>query len=292
MSTNGTFSGLPPSVKRAEGTTPVIRIRPARGWISSDLHEAWLYRDLLYFLCIRSIKVRYKQTVLGAGWAVGQPLVTMVILSLVFGRLVGMPSDGISYPLFAYAGLWPWQLLAQSLVESGNSIVSNEHLIKKVYFPRLLIPLSTVLTSLVDFAVAGLLLAGMMAYGGIAPTARLFALPLLVVLVVTLVLGVGLWLSALNVRYRDVRHAIPLLTQCWLLATPIAYPASLLSDKWRPLLFLNPMAGVVEGFRSALFGTGSLLTAGIGLSAAVAAGLLVSGVTYFRRMERTFADVL
>jgi lipopolysaccharide transport system permease protein len=256
------------------------------------LHEAWEYRELLYFLCWRTIKVRYKQTILGGAWAILQPLVTMVVFSVIFGRLVGVPSDGIPYPIFAYCGLLPWQLFAQSLTESGNSLVNNEHLITKVYFPRLVIPASTVLVSLLDFAVAGTVLAGMMVYYRIAPGVGVWALPLLVLQAVCAALGIGLWLSALNVRYRDIRHVIPFLTQCWLFATPIAYPSSLVPRQWRVLLGLNPMTGVVEGFRWALLGTKADVGGLLALSTLITIGLLVSGVVYFRRMERTFADVL
>ena len=271
---------------------PTVRIRPSHGFVPLRLHEVWEYRELLYFLCWRTIKVRYKQTLLGGAWAILQPFFTMVVFSIVFGRLVGVPSDGIPYPIFAYCGLLPWQLFAQSLTESGNSLVNNERLVTKVYFPRLVIPASMVLVSLLDFAVAGVVLVGMMVYYRIAPGVGVWALPFLVLQAVCAALGIGLWLSALNVRYRDIRHVIPFLTQCWLFATPIAYPSSLVPPRWRVLLGLNPMAGVVEGFRWALLGgkaeTGSLLA----LSVLITMGLLVSGAVYFRRMERTFGDVL
>jgi lipopolysaccharide transport system permease protein len=216
----------------------------------------------------------------------------MVVFSVVFGRLVGVPSDGIPYPIFAYAGLLPWQLFSQSLTESGNSLVNNERLITKVYFPRLVIPASTVLVSLLDFAVAGLVLAGMMAYYRISPTGGTWALPFLVLQAVCAALGIGLWLSALNVQYRDIRHVIPFLTQCWLFATPIAYPSSLVPPHWRVLLGVNPMTGVVEGFRWALLGAKTEVGGLMMLSALISTGLLVSGAVYFRRMERTFADIL
>jgi lipopolysaccharide transport system permease protein len=271
---------------------PTIRIRPSRGFVPLRLREVWEYRELLYFLCWRTIKVRYKQTILGGAWAIFQPLVTMVVFSVIFGRLVGVPSDGVPYPIFAYAGLLPWQLFAQSLTESGNSLVNNEHLITKVYFPRLVIPTSTVLVSLLDFAVAGTVLAGMMVYYRIVPGVGVWALPLLVLQAVCAALGIGLWLSALNVRYRDIRHVIPFLTQCWLFATPIAYPSSLVPRQWRVLLGLNPMTGVVEGFRWALLGAKADVGGLLALSTLITIGLLVSGAVYFRRMERTFADVL
>ncbi len=271
---------------------PTVRIRPTRGRVPLRLREVWEYRELLYFLCWRTIKVRYKQTVLGATWAIIQPLITMVVFSVIFGQLVKVPSDGVPYPIFAYCGLLPWQLFAQSLAESGNSIVNNERLVTRVYFPRLVIPLSTVLVSLLDFAVAGIILAGMMAYYQIVPAVGVWALPFLVIQAVCAALGIGLWLSALNVQYRDIRHVIPFLTQCWLFATPIAYPSSLVPRQWRALLGLNPMAGVVEGFRWALLGGKSDVGGLLALSVLITIGLLVSGAIYFRRMERTFADVL
>ncbi len=273
-------------------STPSVQIRPSRGFVPLRLHEVWEYRELLYFLCWRTIKVRYKQTVLGGSWAILQPFVTMVIFSVIFGRLVGVPSDGIPYPIFVYAGLLPWQLFAQSLTESGNSLVNNEHLITKVYFPRLVIPASMVLVSLLDFAVAGVVLAGMMVYFRIVPATGIWILPLLVLQAVCAALGMGLWLSALNVQYRDIRHVIPFLTQCWLFATPIAYPSSLVPRQWRVLLGLNPMTGVVEGFRWALFGARTEVGSLLALSTLVTIGLIVSGAIYFRRLERTFADIL
>jgi lipopolysaccharide transport system permease protein len=271
---------------------PTVRIRPSRGFVPLRLREVWEYRELLYFLCWRTIKVRYKQTVLGGAWAIIQPFFTMVVFSVIFGHLVGVPSDGIPYPIFAYCGLLPWQLFAQSLTESGNSIVNNERLVTRVYFPRLVIPLSTVFVSLLDFAVAGIILAALMAYYGIVPAVGVWALPFLVMQAVCAALGMGLWLSALNVQYRDIRHVIPFLTQCWLFATPIAYPSSLAPREWRVLLGLNPMAGVVEGFRWALLSAKSDVGGLLALSALITLGLLVSGAIYFRRMERTFADVL
>ncbi len=274
------------------GATPTIRIRP-RGTIAPlRLREVWEYRELLYFLAWRTIKVRYKQTLLGAAWAILQPVFAMVVFSAIFGRLVGVPSDGIPYPLFAYVGLLPWQLFAQSVTESANSLVNNEHLLTKVYFPRFVIPASTILVSLLDFAVAGVVLAGMMAYYGIAPTGAVWAVPLLVLQAVATALGVGLWLAALNVRYRDVRHVVPFLIQGWLFLTPIVYPGSLVPRAWHLALALNPMTGVVEGFRWALLGAKPDAGGVVGLSAIVTLGVLVSGVFYFRRMERTFADLL
>lgn len=270
---------------------PII-IQPTRGWVPIRVGHLWEYRELLYFLVWRDIKVRYKQTVLGAAWAVIQPFFTMVVFSVFFGRLAKMPSDGVPYPIFAYCALLPWQLFAHALSESGNSVVGNQNLITKVYFPRLVVPLAAVLGGLVDFVVAFIVLAGMMAYYGIMPTAAVLTVPLFVLLALITALGVGLWLAALNVQYRDVRYTIPFLTQFWLFATPVAYPASLVPEPWRVALGVNPMAGVVEGFRWALLGSPKPSGALLAISVAVVIGLLVSGLYYFRRLERTFADTV
>jgi lipopolysaccharide transport system permease protein len=271
---------------------PTLIIQPSHGWIPLRLGALWEYRELLYFLTWRDIKVRYKQTVLGAAWAIIQPVFTMVVFSVFFGHLARIPSDGIPYPIFAYCALLPWQLFAHALGQSGNSLVANQSLITRVYFPRLVIPISAVLAGLVDFAVAFVVLLGMMLYYGIVPTAAILTLPLLILLAVATALAVGLWLSALNVEYRDVRYTIPFLTQFWLFATPVAYPSSLVPERWRALYGLNPLAGVVEGFRWALLGKaegpGPLLT----VSVAVVVVLLIGGLYYFRRMERTFADIV
>ncbi len=270
----------------------MLRIEPTRGWVSLRLGELWTYRELLYFLTWRDIKVRYKQTVLGVAWAVLQPVLTMLVFSVFFGRLAKMPSDGIPYPVFVYAALVPWQLFAYSLTESANSMVGNQNLIKKVYFPRLVIPIAAVLAGLVDFAIAFLVLVGMMAFYGIHPTAAIGMLPLFALLAVASALAVGLWLSALNVQFRDVRYTIPFLTQFWLFATPVAYPSSLIPGRWRALYGLNPMAGVVEGFRWALFGKSGGPGAMVLVATLVVAVLLIGGLAYFRRMEKTFADVV
>jgi lipopolysaccharide transport system permease protein len=270
---------------------PVTLIRPSRGWVALNLRDLWQYRELLYFLTWRDIKVRYKQTILGAAWAVLQPFFTMVVFSVFFGRLAGVPSDGIPYPIFAYCALVPWSFFAGALDRAGNSLVGSANLITKVYFPRLAIPLSAVLAGLLDFGIAFVVLLAMMLYYGIVPTAAVITLPLLLLLAVVTALAMGLWLSALNVQYRDVRYTIPFLTQFWLFATPIAYSSSLVPEQWRDLYGLNPMAGVVEGFRWALLGKeppGPLMA----VSAMVVVVLLVGGLYYFRRMEKTFADVV
>jgi len=271
---------------------PTLLIRPSRGWAALDLADLWQYRELIYFLTWRDIKVRYKQTALGGAWAILQPFLTMVVFSVFFGRLAGIPSDGLPYPIFAYCALLPWQLFAHALTESSNSLVANERLITKVYFPRLVIPISTILAGLLDFLIAFVVLIGMMMYYGIAPTAAVWTLPLFLLLAAGAALGVGLWLSALNVQYRDVRYVIPFLTQFWLFATPIAYPSSLIPGPWRAFYGLNPMAGVVEGFRWALLGTGNPPSGLLLVSALATLIVLLSGLYYFRRMERTFADTV
>jgi lipopolysaccharide transport system permease protein len=265
---------------------PVIVVKPSRGWVSLKLNELWHYRELLYF------KVRYKQTVLGAAWAIIQPFFTMVVFSLFFGKLAKVPSDGIPYPIFAYAALVPWTFFANGLSQSSNSLVDNANMLKKVYFPRLVVPLSSVISGVVDFILAFTVLLGMMLFYGIYPTINVLWLPFLLLLTLATSLGVGLWLSAMNVQFRDVRYTVPFLTQFWLFATPIAYPSSLLSEPWRTLYGINPMVGVVEGFRWALLGTDTAPGPIILVSSLVALALLVSGCFFFRRMEKTFADVV
>lgn len=267
-------------------------IEPSRGVGRLRLGELWKYRELLYFLVWRDLKSRYKQTSLGVAWAVLQPFLTMVVFSVFFGRFAGVPSDGLPYPVFTFAALLPWQLFSYALTESGNSIVTNQELVTKVYFPRLLIPLSTVLAGVADFAIAFGVLLVLMAWYGIAPTAAVVFVPLLVILACATALAVGLWLAALNVRYRDVRYTLPFLTQFWLLATPIAYPISIVPEEWRVLYALNPMVGVVEGFRWALLGSGENAAGALAVSTVVVVVLLGGGLVYFRRMERSFADIV
>ncbi len=272
--------------------TPLIRIEPSKGWSSVKLKELFEYRELLYFLIWRDIKVRYKQTVMGAAWAIIQPFFTMVVFTIFFGRLAKMPSDGIPYPIFSYAALVPWTFFANGLNQGSSSLVSSANLIKKVYFPRLAIPVATVLSGIVDFALAFIVLIGMMFYYGIMPTAHIFWLPLFLLLSLIISLGVSLWLSAMNVQFRDVHFVIPFLTQLWLFATPIAYPSSLLSEPWRTIYGINPMVGVVEGFRWALLGTNTAPGPVILVSSLVSLATLVSGALYFRRMEKNFADIV
>jgi len=267
-------------------------IQPTRGWGGVRWGELWEYRELIYFLIWRDIKVRYKQTVLGAAWAIIQPFFTMVVFSLFFGRLAKIPSDGIPYPIFSYAALVPWTFFAHGVSQSANSLVSSADLITKVYFPRLAMPIATVLSGTVDFILAFVVLLGMMLYYGILPTINVVWLPLLLLLALLTSLGAGLWLSAMNVQFRDVRYIVPFLTQFWLFATPIAYPSSLLSEPWRTLYGINPMVGVVEGFRWTLLGTDTAPGPIIIVSILTALALLVSGAYYFRHMEKAFADVI
>jgi lipopolysaccharide transport system permease protein len=279
------------AVEQMGDALPVSWIEPSRGWVSLRLGELWKYRELLYFLVWRDIKVRYKQTALGAAWAVLQPLLTMIVLTVFFGRLAKIPSNGVPYPLFAYTALLPWQLFAFALTESANSLVGNQRLITKVYFPRLIVPLASVLAGLVDFGISFVVLLILMSYYRIVPTATIVVLPLFIILAVATALSVGLWLSALNVQFRDVRYTIPFLTQFWLFATPVAYPSSLVPERWRVWYGLNPMTGVVEGFRWALLGKARSPGTSLWVSVLVVVLLLVGGLAYFRRMESTFADI-
>jgi len=267
-------------------------IRPPKKGLDLDLGALWQYRELLFFLAWRDIKVRYKQTALGAAWAVLQPVLTMALFSLIFGYLGGLPSEGIPYPVFTFAALLPWQLFAFALTQSSASLVADQNLITKVYFPRMVIPLSSVLAGLLDFAIAfGVLLALMLAYG-VAWTPRLLVVPFLVLFALLTAVAAGLWLSALNVKYRDIRYALPFLAQFWMFATPIAYSSTLIPERWRALYSLNPMTGVVEGFRWALLGKSNFVGPMIAVSAAVVLVMLVGGLVYFKRMEDEFADVV
>jgi lipopolysaccharide transport system permease protein len=276
----------------ASSEPSVTVIEPPRGWQSLGLGELWAYRELLYFLTWRDIKVRYKQTALGAAWAIIQPLSTMLVFSLFFGRLAKVPSEGVPYPLFSFAALVPWTFFANGLTQSANSVVNSQNLVTKIYFPRIAIPIATVLAGAVDLALAFLVLLGLMLYYGVSLGARaLWVIPLSGLAFVTS-LGVGLWLAALNVQYRDVRYTVPFLVQIWLFATPIAYSSTLLSEPWRTVYGLNPMVGVVEGFRWALLGTQTAPGGMILVSSAAALALTIAGALYFRRMEQTFADVV
>jgi lipopolysaccharide transport system permease protein len=276
----------------AAPTTNYMRIEPTRGWASLKLAELWESRELVYFFTWRDIKVRYKQTVLGVLWAIIQPLFTMLIFALFFGRLAKVPSDGIPYPIFSYTALVPWTFFATGLTQASNSLVQNSNLLKKVYFPRMGMPIAAVISGCVDFCLAFVVLLGMTAFYGITPTWKVLLLPLFLLLALVTCLGASLWLSAMNVQFRDVRYTIPFLTQFWMFATPIAYPSSLLSGPWRIVYGINPMAGVVEGFRWALLDAHSAPQPMILVSSAAALALLIGGAFYFRRLERSFADVI
>lgn len=278
----------------------VVYLRPSRGWAALNLKDLWRYRELAFFLIWRDVKVRYKQTLLGAAWAIIQPFFTMVVFTIFFNRLAKVPSDNLPYPIFSYTALLPWGLFTKALSDAGRSMVASRSMITKVYFPRLVIPVASVLSGLVDFGIAFLVLLGMMVYynvlpGGqyhIVPTAAVWTLPLFLLLALITALGVGLWFSALNVIYRDVNYILPFITQFWLFITPIAYPASMIPEKWKLIYALNPMTGVVEGFRWALLGADTAPGLMLIVSSAIAIVVLISGLFYFRRMERTFADMI
>ncbi len=279
--------------QRVAGTLPpVVEITPRRGWLEIGWRDLWEHRELLYFLVWRDIKVRYKQTLIGIGWAVLQPVLTMLIFTLFFGKLAKIPSSGLPYPIFYYAGLLPWTYFATALTNSTSTVVTHQHTITRVYFPRLILPLAAVVPALVDFAVSFLLLVAMMAYYHIVPGPAALALPLFLLLAVLTALAAGLWLAAMNAIYRDVRYVIPFLTQFWMFASPVVYPSSLVPAKWRWVYGLNPMAGVIESFRWSLTGHGQPPNLMLLASAAVVLALLLGGLVYFQRMEGTIADVV
>lgn len=273
------------------GYDHVTVIERQKGWRTLNMKELWAYRELLWVLVARDIKVRYKQTVLGASWALIQPLATMLLFSLIFGRLAKIPSDGFPYPIFVYAGLLPWIFFANALSSSSNSLVGQQQLISKVYFPRLIIPLSSVGSGLVDFAISSLIMLALMVYFGVGASINLLAVPLLIIAVIFIALGVGTLLSALTVTYRDFRYIIPFMVQFWMFATPVVYPASMFPEKWQWVLFINPMAGLIEAFRSAFLDRPFDLGA-IGISAVSAIAFFIAGVFYFEKMERRFADII
>ena len=271
---------------------PVIRIAPRSGWWAFPLGELWSYRELLYFFVWRDIKIRYKQTVIGAAWAILQPFLTMLVFSLFFGKLAHIPSEGLPYPIFYYCALLPWMYFAASLQNATNTMVENQRLITKVYFPRLALPLSSILSGLVDFGVSFLMFIAMMIYFGTRPSAAILWFPAFLLLALLTALGMGLWLSALNAVYRDVRYVVPFVVQFWMFASPVVYPSSLVPEKWRGLYGLNPMAGVIEGFRWSLAGHGDPPRRMLLVSAGVVILLVLTGVAYFQKMETKIADVV
>jgi lipopolysaccharide transport system permease protein len=276
----------------ADANRPFVRRQARPGWVAINFAELWQYRELLVLFAVRDIKARYKQTLLGAAWAILQPVMTMVVFSIFFGKLAGVPSDGLPSPVFSFCGLLPWQLFAFALIRSSNNLVNNAHVLIKVYFPRLIIPFASVIAGLVDFAIAFVVLVGIMFYYDIIPGWALITLPFFVVLDLAAALSVGLWLSALNVKYRDVRYTIPFLTQFWLFVTPVAYASSLVPSKWQAVYAINPMAGVVEGFRWALLGKAVPPGTMLMVSVAATVILLAGGLFYFARMEKTFPDII
>jgi homopolymeric O-antigen transport system permease protein len=279
-------------IDQSPASSPVIRIQSTHGWASLNLVELWNYTELIYFFMWRDIKVRYKQTILGILWAIIQPLFTMLVFALFFGRLAKVPSDGIPYPIFSYTALVPWTFFATGLTQASNSLVQNSNMLKKIYFPRMAMPIATVMAGCVDFCLAFVVLLGMMVFYGTVPTWKVVWLPFFLLLALVTCLGVSLWLSTMNVQFRDVRYTIPFITQFWMLATPIAYPSSLLPEPWRTVYGINPMVGVVEGFRWALLGERTAPGPMVAVSSIVALSLLLSGALYFRRQEKTFADVV
>ena len=271
---------------------PVLVIRPMKGWRFLDLRELWSYRELVFFLMWRDIAVRYKQAAIGVAWAVLQPLAMMCVFTLFFGKLAKVSSEGVPYPLFALAGLLPWQLFSRTISDSCNSLITDQRLVTRVYFPRILVPTSTTLAALADFAIAMVLLGLLMGYYRVIPGPRVLWIPAFVVLMLTSSLGVGYWLSALNVEYRDVAYTMPFLNQLWLFVTPVVYPSTIVPERWRILYGLNPMTGVVEGFRWALLGVGEGPSSMLWASGGTALFLFITGIFWFRRRERTFVDTL
>ena len=271
---------------------PVTVIEPSHGWLALNLKDLWDYRELVYFLIWRDVKIKYKQTVIGVGWAILQPLVTMIVFTLVFKKVADVPSDNIPYPIFAYTALLPWNLFSGGLNRSTVSLVAQSNLISKVYFPRLIIPLSATVAGIIDFAIAFIILLAMMFWYGIMPKLAILSLPFFITVALLAAVSVGIWLAALNVRYRDVGHAVPFLIQIWMFASPVAYPVSVVPEKWRLLYSLNPLAGVIEGFRWAMLGKESPDFVVIGISTLAMIALLFSGIVYFRQTERTFADLI
>jgi lipopolysaccharide transport system permease protein len=279
-----------PPESLVEQTQPIL-VEPPRRWEALDLRELWRYRELLYFLAWRDVMVRYKQTVIGAGWAILQPFLTMIVFSIIFGELLRVPTDGVPYPVFAYAALVPWNFFAAALTRSGNSLVADANLITKIYFPRLILPFSAAISLILDFAIAFVILLLLLLFYHIVPGVAVLTLPLFLLFAFITAVACGLWLSAVNIKYRDVAYTVPFLTQFWLFVTPVAYPSTIIPERWRVLYGLNPMAGVVEGFRWALLGQENLAWDLVFVSVLVVLALLISGLFYFRRTEHEFADI-
>jgi lipopolysaccharide transport system permease protein len=280
------------NIVAAKTDLKTIHIKPSKGWAALDLKDLWIYRELVYFMTWRDLKIRYKQTLLGASWAVLQPFLTMVVFSIFFGGLAKVPSDNVPYPIFAFTALVPWTLFTKALLDASKSLVSSSHIITKIYFPRIILPLATILAGIVDFFIAFIVLIGMMFFYQIMPTSNIWTLPFFLLLALVTALGVGLWLAALNVLYRDINYATHFITQFWMFVTPIAYSSTMIPDKWKLVYSLNPMAGVVNGFRWALLGIGEGPGADLMVSVLVAIILLISGLIYFKRTERLFADMV
>jgi lipopolysaccharide transport system permease protein len=270
-----------------------VYIKPSKGLAALNLRDLWIYRELVFFMVWRDVKVKYKQTLLGMAWAVIQPIMTMLVFTFLFDRVAKLPTDGIPYPVFSFTALLPWGLFIVALNQGSRSLVAHNNMVTKIYFPRLILPMSSVFAGLVDFAIAFVILIVLMIYFQVTPAYHLlWTLPLFLLLAIITALGVALWLSAINVKYRDVNHALPFLTQFWLFVTPVAYSASVISEKWQLLYSLNPMAGVVNGFRWALLGTGNGPDAALWVSVAISILIFISGLFYFRSMEKTFADTI
>lgn len=270
----------------------ITRIEPTSSWRFLDTSEIWHYRELLYFLAWRDIQVRYKQTAIGVLWVVAQPLASIIVFSLFFGNLAKIPSDGVPYPLFVFAALLPWQVFARAMMEASNSLVTDQRLVSRVYFPRILVPLASVIAALFDFGITFLLFLAMMLYFGVHPGLAVLTLPIFLFLMAATAVGVGFWLAPLNIEYRDVTYLLPFVTQLWMFLTPVVYPSTLIPEKWRFFYGFNPLAGVVEGFRWALLGVGPGPSPMLFVSAAVAVLLMLTGIVWFRRRERTFTDAV
>ncbi|HKI53043.1 MAG TPA: ABC transporter permease [Anaerolineales bacterium] len=279
-------------IVKQEPTT--IYIKPSKGLAALNLRDLWLYRELVYFMVWRDVKVRYKQTMLGAAWAIIQPVMTMIVFTILFGRIAKLPTDNnIPYPIFSYTALLPWGLFVAALNQASRSLTANQNMVTKIYFPRLVLPLASILSGLVDFVIAFVILIGLMFYYDVTPSINaLWALPLFLLLAIIAALGVALWLAAINVQYRDVNYALPFMTQFWLFITPVAYSSNLISDKWQLIYSLNPMAGVVNGFRWALLGTNTGPGPEMAVSVVISILILIGGLFYFRNMEKTFADTI